>query len=39
MIERAAVELSVFAAAGFLLFAIDDLILDLIYLARRAGGR
>jgi adsorption protein B len=35
MIERAAVELSVFAAAGFLLFAIDDLILDLIYLARR----
>ena len=36
LVERAAVELSFFAAAGFLLFAIDDLILDACYIARRA---
>ncbi|URD60322.1 glycosyl transferase family protein [Sphingomonas sp. KRR8] len=35
MIQRVAVELSLFAAAGFLLFALDDLLLDLIYIARR----
>ena len=29
-------ELALFAAAGFLLFAIDDLAVDLIYFARRA---
>lgn len=29
-------ELALFAAAGFLLFAIDDLVVDLIYFARRA---
>ena len=28
-------ELALFAAAGFLLFAIDDIIVDLIYFARR----
>ena len=30
-----AAELALFAAAGFLLFAIDDLLVDLIYFARR----
>jgi len=35
LIQRAAAELSLFAAAGFLLFALDDLALDLIYFARR----
>src|SRR4030095_4991467 len=29
-------ELALFAAAGFLLFAIDDLAVDFIYFARRA---
>jgi len=29
-------ELALFAAAGFLLFALDDLLVDLIYFARRA---
>ena len=35
LIQRAAAELSLFAAAGFLLFALDDLALDFIYFARR----
>lgn len=35
LIERAAVELSFFAAAGFLLFALDDLLLDLLFVGRR----
>jgi len=35
LIERVAVELSLFAAAGFLLFALDDLLLDLIFAGRR----
>ena len=35
LIQRSAVELSLFAAGGFLLFAVDDLALDLIYFARR----
>ncbi|WP_240309415.1 MULTISPECIES: glycosyl transferase family protein [Sphingomonas] len=35
LIERVAIELSLFAAAGFLLCAIDDLLLDLLYVARR----
>ena len=29
-------ELALFAAVGFLLFALDDLVVDLIYLARRS---
>jgi adsorption protein B len=28
-------ELALFAAAGFLLFALDDLLVDLIYFGRR----
>lgn len=36
LLERVAVELSLFAAAGFVLFALDDLILDCYYLLRRA---
>ena len=31
-----AAELALFAAVGFLLFAVDDLVVDLIYFARRA---
>ena len=36
VLTELASELALFAAAGFLLFAIDDLAVDLIYFARRA---
>jgi adsorption protein B len=35
IIADLASELALFAAAGFLLFALDDLAVDLIYFARR----
>jgi adsorption protein B len=35
LFSRIAAELALFAGAGFLLFAINDLIVDLIYFARR----
>ena len=35
-LSRAAAELALFAGAGFLLFAINDLAVDAIYFARRA---
>ena len=35
LLLRVAEELSLFAAAGFLLFALDDLLLDLLFFARR----
>jgi adsorption protein B len=34
-LSRVAAELALFAGAGFLLFAINDLVVDLIYFARR----
>src|SRR4029079_1055081 len=34
--SRIAAELALFAGAGFLLFGINDLLVDLIYFARRA---
>ena len=37
LIADLASELALFAAAGFLLFAIDDLLVDLIYFIRAAG--
>ncbi|MCW3797858.1 glycosyl transferase family protein [Sphingomonas sp. BN140010] len=36
LVQQAAAELSLFAAAGFLFFALDDLALDLIFFIRRA---
>ena len=36
VVTELASELALFAAAGFLLFAIDDLAVDLIYFGRRA---
>ena len=36
VLTELASELALFAAAGFLLFAIDDLAVDLIYFGRRA---
>jgi len=36
LLADAASELALFAAAGFLLFALDDLMVDLIYFVRRA---
>ena len=36
---RFAAELALFAGAGFLLFAVNDLIVDLIYLSRRLWRR
>ena len=35
-ISRAAAELALFAGAGFLLFGINDVFVDIIYFARRA---
>jgi adsorption protein B len=35
LVSHAAAELALFAGAGFLLFGINDLIVDLIYFARR----
>ena len=35
-ISRAAAELALFAGAGFLLFGINDVLVDIIYFARRA---
>lgn len=35
ILTRIAAELALFSAAGFLLFAINDLIVDAIYFARR----
>ena len=35
LISRAAAELALFAGVGFLLFAINDLLVDFIYFARR----
>ena len=39
LLTELASELALFAAAGFLLFAIDDLAVDLIYFARRGVAR
>src|SRR3954468_23835573 len=39
MISRAAAELALFAGAGFLLFGINDLFVDLIYFVRRMWRR
>ena len=39
LVSRAAAELALFAGAGFLLFAINDLIVDFIYFVRRPGAR
>ncbi len=36
ILTRIAAELALFAGVGFLLFALNDLAVDLIYLARRA---
>jgi adsorption protein B len=36
ILSRAAAELALFAGAGFLLFGLNDLAVDLIYFARRA---
>src|SRR4029079_11729960 len=36
LLADAASELALFAAAGFLLFALDDVLVDLIYFTRRA---
>ena len=36
VMAEAAAELALFAALGFLLFSLDDLLVDLIYFARRA---
>jgi adsorption protein B len=35
LVGRAAAELALFAGAGFLLFGINDLVVDLIYFTRR----
>ena len=35
LLSRVAAELALFAGAGFLLFAINDLAIDIIYFARR----
>ena len=35
LLSRIAAELALFAGAGFLLFAVNDLLVDLIYFARR----
>lgn len=35
IMSRLAAELALFAGLGFLLFAINDLLVDLIYFARR----
>ena len=35
LLVSAAQELALFAGVGFLLFALDDLLVDLIYLGRR----
>src|SRR4051795_193969 len=35
VLSRFAAELALFAGAGFLLFAVNDLLVDLIYFARR----
>jgi bacteriophage N4 adsorption protein B len=34
LLSRIAAELALFAGAGFLLFALNDLLVDLIYFAR-----
>ena len=36
ILSRSAAELALFAGAGFLLFGINDLCVDLIYFTRRA---
>ena len=38
-LSRFAAELALFAGAGFLLFALNDLIVDLIYFTRRLWRR
>src|SRR5438309_11398503 len=35
LLSRLAAELALFAGGGFLLFAVNDLLVDLIYFARR----
>ena len=35
VLTRVAAELALFAGAGFLLFAVNDVVVDLIYFARR----
>ena len=35
ILTRIAAELALFAGAGFLLFAVNDLLVDFIYFARR----
>ena len=39
LLERGAAELALFAAVGFLLFALDDLLVDIIYFGRLLGRR
>ena len=39
ILSRIAAELALFAGAGFLLFAVNDLLVDLIYFGRRSGAR
>ena len=34
LLSRVAAELALFAGAGFLLFAVNDLLVDLIYFGR-----
>ena len=38
MLSRAAAELALFAGVGFLLFGINDLLVDLIYFVARSCG-
>ena len=39
ILSRFAAELALFAGVGFLLFAVNDLLVDLIFFARRCGAR
>ncbi len=38
ILTRIAAELALFAGAGFLLFAANDLLVDLIYFGRSSGA-
>ena len=37
MLSRAAAELALFAGVGFLLFGINDVLVDVIYFTREIG--
>jgi adsorption protein B len=39
LLQQAAAELALFAAVGFLLFSLDDLLVDIVYFTRRAWRR